>query len=434
MEHMEHMDHKDDDISAQSEHEWLNRPEDQKLVHDSVHDSFFLPRIVWNVIDKPEFQRLRDIKQTGNTCYVYLGAEHTRFIHCIAVSHLCIKFARTIQADNPDLLTDRQILLLGVAGLVHDIGHCAFSHLYDSLIVPTLDPDSDFTHEKASCEIFLLMCRKYPDLRSEFTLEERQTICKLITGKEFEHPELPGPAWNEWDETHPFYYEILSNGRLGIDVDKFDYLKRDSHYTGIHTTFDPTRLISLYYIDRVKDRSGRARYFLEFQPKAAEIIAVMWRSRSDLHRRVYQHRVVKCIDSMTAEAILHCADVTIKAGNVELPLRQAHTNMEVYCKLTDSTIRQLAQQVSAAREIFNRIDNRDLWKTIASVISNKKLKFNFSQPDITIATAHLSDCWIYYILNMGYTDIVGHDPEFYRELILSADGGAIYLRGVKDPP
>jgi deoxynucleoside triphosphate triphosphohydrolase SAMHD1 len=407
-----------------SQHEWLNKPDSRILVHDPIHDSYYLPGSIWQIVDKPEYQRLRDIKQTGNTCYVYIGAEHTRFSHCLGVSYLCLEFAKTIQRDHPDLLNDKQVLLLGVAGLIHDIGHCAYSHLYDSHVVPFFDPGTKFTHEQASYEIFCMMYDKYQDIRESFSEDDKRMVGKLIFGCEKSIPLSSGLEWTDWDDIHQFYYEILSNKRLGIDVDKFDYLKRDSHFTGVRTTFDPTRLIGLYYIDKVTRKGGGLKYLLDYQPKAGEIIKVMWQSRDDLHRRVYQHRVVRCIDLMITDVITKCGNQLVPG--TETPLSDAHHDMEAYCRLTDSVIRQIAQDVPEANAILSRIDNRKLWSTVATVESRNRLEFSFSDKEIVVAAAILRDVWIYYIYHKGPSPIL--DTTFYQELIEYSQGSAILLR------
>lgn len=406
-------------------HEWINPPGHQILTHDPVHDSFYLPQNFWKIIDKPEFQRLRGIKQNGNTCYVYIGAEHTRFSHCLGVSHLCLEFAKTIQRDNPTMLTDKHVQLLGVAGLVHDLGHCAYSHLYDGCIVPKFEPGSDFSHERASYQIFVMMCTKYQDLKEIYSIEDIQTVGKLIFGSKNSIPAKYNIKWSVWDETHPFYYEILSNKRTGIDVDKFDYIKRDSHFTGVKTTFESKRLINFYYIDKVLDRcSGQTKYYLEYQPKVKEIIEVMWQSRNDLHRRVYQHRVVKCIDLMMAEIIILCGHQYIPG--TQTLLCNAHHDMESYCKITDSMIRYMVLNVPEAKAIINAIDNRNLWKTLAIIDSNETLVFDFTDPNVVVSVANLRDSNIYYIYYKN--SIVKLDKIFYRELIKFAQGANINMR------
>lgn len=432
----------------ESEHEWINQPSGQILTHDPIHDSYYLPELIWRFVNKPEFQRLREIKQTANTCYVYIGAEHTRFSHCIGVAHLCLEFGIRIKSDHPNLLSNELILILGIAGLVHDIGHCAYSHLYDSHVIPALNPDDKFTHEQASYQIFRAMCQKYEDLT--LTDYQQKLVGKLIFGSEDAVPEIFSDElkWTEWDIEHQFYYEILSNKRTGIDVDKFDYLKRDSHYTGVKTTFEPSRLFKFYYIDRVK-KGDKIGYRLEYQPKANELIEVMWQSRTDLHRRVYQHRVVKCVDLMILEIILACKDYEIVEG---VKLKDAHKHMDVYCKITDSYIKAIAEQVPKAKLILDRIKCRDLWKTVASIETEMELAFNFSDSNFIVTEARLrKNNRIYYIYYKGTGtcasanadasasadastsagDELWYDnlnSDFYRELITQASGAKITLR------
>uniref|UniRef100_A0A6C0JAA9 HD/PDEase domain-containing protein n=1 Tax=viral metagenome TaxID=1070528 RepID=A0A6C0JAA9_9ZZZZ len=400
---------------------------EQVLFHDPIHDSFYLPKDICKIIDKPEFQRLRDIKQTGNTNYVYIGAEHTRFSHSIGVAHLCLEFGRRIMNENPSLLTERQIFLLTTAGLVHDLGHCAYSHLYDNYIVPMFEPGSHFCHEQASCDIFSMMIKKYSDLNKIYTENDIKTVQKLIFGSKTKiidkyKSEL---KWTQWDVQNMFYYEILANERTGIDVDKFDYLKRDSHYTGVNTTFEPNRLINFYYIDKIYTNNV-INYRLNYQSKANEIIEVMWKSRDDLHRRVYQHRVTKCIDIMMIDVIKAC--INQKIPGTDTMLNKAHNNMESYCMITDSIIRYIAQNVPDAKAIFDRIDNRDLWKTVAVIDSKTILSSDYIFSDITvkIARANLRNKQIYYIYCTDEPNTLS--SVFYKELIEYANGECITLR------
>jgi len=221
----------------------------ERFVHDAVHGTFKLPEEAWIIIDTPTFQRLRDIKQTGNTCYVYPSAEHSRFQHCLGVAHLATEFGRAIKFKYPDLITDEQILLLCLAGLCHDLGHCAYSHLYDNDIIPLFGSDGGgiSSHEEASV-LLLEMIYYSTDLQKRLDIADIETIGKMILGSEDKVPSSLRHrlVWSSEDHENTFLYEIVSNSRTGIDVDKFDYLKRDCHHTGVPCTFDPQRLMMFF--------------------------------------------------------------------------------------------------------------------------------------------------------------------------------------------
>jgi HD superfamily phosphohydrolase len=409
--------------------------ETQMIVHDPIHGSFSLPKIAWMIIDTPEFQRLRLIKQTGNTCYVYPGSEHTRFQHCLGVAHLSMEFGQAIKLKSPDMITNHQILLLCLAGLCHDLGHCAFSHLYDAYIIPMFNestkrqPSIISKHEEASYLILKRIWEQKPGINDVLSKEDLKTIGKMILGAPEKVPlslrdEL---KWTEYDWVHSYLYEVVSNDRTGIDVDKFDYLKRDSHYTGIPCTFDPQRLMTFLALKHTKE----GQYVLEYRRKSNELINAMWLSRDDLHRRAYQHRVVKCIDMMTLEMIKRCGDSVIPGTNTTL--KTAHHDLDSYLLLTDAKIIALAEGVPEANAILDKIRKRDLWDTVAMVIHTKPLKLEFreTKADIRTIQATFRDEYVYYIYHTQPDGSQPIDTMFFVELINGSKGGEIHLR-IKD--
>ena len=106
----------------------------KKLIFDPVHNYIELDRELLDIIDTPEFQRLRNIKQLGIAYRVFIGASHNRFEHSIGVSYLCGLLLKNLKERQPELyITDRDILLVKIAGLCHDLGHACFSHFFDDL-------------------------------------------------------------------------------------------------------------------------------------------------------------------------------------------------------------------------------------------------------------------------------------------------------------
>ena len=145
-----------------------------KKIYDTIHGFIPISENIQKIIDTPEFQRLRDLKQLGATNYVFPSATHTRFEHSIAVSYLGKTMIENIKKNQPELnISQRDIDLIEIAGLIHDIGHGPFSHLWDNYIISKEEKD----HEERGCEIFKNMIKKYKLGISE---EEFGTICEII--------------------------------------------------------------------------------------------------------------------------------------------------------------------------------------------------------------------------------------------------------------
>uniref|UniRef100_A0AAX7SJQ5 HD/PDEase domain-containing protein n=1 Tax=Astatotilapia calliptera TaxID=8154 RepID=A0AAX7SJQ5_ASTCA len=104
------------------------------VFNDPIHGHIELHPLLVKIIDTPQFQRLRNIKQLGGGYFVFPGASHNRFEHSIGVGHLAGELAKTLKLKQPELdISERDVLCVQIAGLCHDLGHGPFSHLFDGM-------------------------------------------------------------------------------------------------------------------------------------------------------------------------------------------------------------------------------------------------------------------------------------------------------------
>ncbi len=171
----------------------------KKVFNDPVYGFVTLPySIIFDLIEHPFFQRLRRIKQLGLTHYVYPGALHTRFHHAIGAMHLVTQAVKVLRSKEIEI-TDEEAKAVSIAILLHDIGHGPFSHALEHTLV-------DAHHEDLSV-LFMQELNEQFDGQLELAL------------KIFE------------DKYHKrFLYQLVS-GQL--DMDRMDYLNRDSFFTGV---------------------------------------------------------------------------------------------------------------------------------------------------------------------------------------------------------
>uniref|UniRef100_A0AAZ1X6P1 HD domain-containing protein n=1 Tax=Oreochromis aureus TaxID=47969 RepID=A0AAZ1X6P1_OREAU len=112
-----------------------------QVFNDPIHGHIELPPLLVKIIDTPQFQRLRNIKQLGGGYFVFPGASHNRFEHSIGVGYLAGELAKALKVKQPELnISDRDVLCVQIAGLCHDLGHGPFSHLFDGMFNPEADP------------------------------------------------------------------------------------------------------------------------------------------------------------------------------------------------------------------------------------------------------------------------------------------------------
>jgi HD superfamily phosphohydrolase len=212
-------------------------------------------------VDLPAVQRLRHIKQLGFVHYVYPSAVHTRFEHSLGVMHLAGLVVDTLN-EQVDLVTPREKELVQLAGLLHDTGHVAFSHLLDDIMVEQGLPP----HEERSVQIL----REANAHLGLLDPGEEQMVATMITG-----------AYQEGCGK-PYLYQIVANHVNGVDVDRMDYLARDSLHTGM-PGFQCDYLIASMAV-----RDGN----IVLRSKAEPDLRLMFAARQRLFHTVYRHRTI----------------------------------------------------------------------------------------------------------------------------------------------
>ena len=221
------------------------------------------------IIDTPEFKRLHNLRQLGLTYLIYPSANHTRFEHSLGVSHLARILTTSLQKNQPELgITDNEIELIQIAGLIHDIGHGPFSHLYDYEFTPS------YHHEKRGQNLLCEMVTKY---NLPFTQEEVNFIIDCVDPPK--------------EDERNFKYQIVSNKLCSIDVDKIDYIQRDNYHLGFGLNEKYLRLI---HDCRVVQFEGSL--VLGWPNKLEDEVLSLFASRYRLHKKVYNHHTVKAAE------------------------------------------------------------------------------------------------------------------------------------------
>lgn len=278
----------------------------KKFIRDSVYGDIRLNEIEVEVMDNPQFQRLRRIKQLGLISLIYPGANHTRFEHSIGTMHIASKLA-----DKLDLNQDDKELVR-ISALLHDIGHGPFSHVSEGVL--------SFPHEELT----------------KYVIEN--TAIRDIIEKKFDITKI---------------IEIINGeGKFGpivsgeLDADRMDYLLRDSHYTGVaYGIIDYERIISNLNLNK----------HLSLDIKGVQAAEGALVSRYFMYPSVYQHHTTRIVNSMFRRGLKKLIDSGIINEN------------DMY-KYDDADIIGIFRNSEGyPKEIMKRLDNRNLFKRVKTI-------------------------------------------------------------------
>lgn len=366
-------------LARTSGNDWSTRPMWQ--TKDSVHGLICLPDTCLRFIDTPEFQRLRDLKQMGSCQLVYMGGHNTRFDHSVGVAYLAFRMVSSISERQPELgISSRDILCVTVAALCHDLGHGPGSHMWDSSVLKKLGVD--MSHEDMSLMIFDYIVQSG---RDKWTQQQKPedpfdglTDDDLMFIKALIHP--PKDSYTSLNIGRMpekfFLMDIVSNKASGLDVDKFDYIMRDTYNTGVRGVFDVDRLIRNVV---VKECDGRLQ--MCWPQKELEGIIEIFHTRDSLHRRVYQHRTNTSIESMFRDAALLAGpaiQIRDPVSGKWLSFTEAQTSVGTFTKVSDWLFKLIRfgqdfkvdwsdPRVGQARQLLEDIECRRIWKFVGAL-------------------------------------------------------------------
>ena len=324
-------------------------------IYDIIHGNIVIEGLAQKIIDTEEFQRLRNIKQLGCCNFVFPGAVHTRFEHSVGVYHLAKKYIDILNKEK-EYFTPREKECISIAGLIHDIGHGPYSHLFDELF------SEDKNHEYRSGELFKRMNEKY---KLGFNSDEIQSMIHFIYPKNVSiNPE------------EKYKYQIISNNN-GIDVDRFDYLMRDIKMTGLNYGIE---------YERIMNHSRIENNEIIYSEKVKTNIDEFFRIRFIMYKEVYNHRTVRGIEFMMKDFIkifseLHSIDDVIQKDQ-----------WDKFIQLNDSIIYQhnlnegLQSDEIKMKEIIHSIMTRSIYKSVGEIllITDTDIDFDHDEDKVII--------------------------------------------------
>lgn len=288
----------------------------KKIFNDPVYGFINIKSdLVFDIIEHPFFQRLRRIKQLGLTDLIYPGALHTRFHHAIGAMHLMTRALDSLRSKGIEI-DDHEYESAQIAILLHDIGHGPFSHALEYSLMPGVQ------HESISFQFMKFLNKEFNGALST-TLKIFQNTYK-----------------------RKFFHQLVSSQ---LDMDRLDYLKRDSFFTGVSEgAIGLDRIISMLNV--VDDQ-------IVVEEKGIYSIENFLNARRLMYWQVYLHKA-----SVSAEKMI--INLIIRAKELAASGQQIFATPAFDTFLSNNISLEDFQQKPELLETFGQLDDYDIWASI----------------------------------------------------------------------
>jgi hypothetical protein len=296
----------------------------EKFIRDPIYGFIGFTKEELKLLDTPVVQRLRRIKQLGNTHLIYPGANHTRFEHSLGVMHVATRMAKKLD------FKENEIVNIRFAALLHDIGHGPLSHNFELALS---NNGKNASHEDAT----------------RIIIENDRIVGKILGKRKKDVLAL----FDEHDDT--VNSKIISGN---IDADRLDYLRRDSYHIGVaYGQFDLERILHTINKKVEGDRSD-----LTVLEKGKEAVENFRIARYLMYTQVYFHHARLIADKMFERAV----KVAIRDGIIDKSRLNISDDdfINYYLSLDDDRLFQkiLSNEKSNAYRLIDDLDNRRLMK------------------------------------------------------------------------
>jgi len=336
---------------------------DFKIIHDAVHGSIKVEEPLLSILETPEVQRMSNIRQLGLNYLVFPGANHTRLEHSLGVSHLAGIIGKNLN------LKDDEIILLKIAGLLHDIGHAPFSHTLENYIIEKTGKNHmEIGNEIIKGKLDIVGKDFMERKRIDEILNESGIDVSTITNIIYSKHNYPQTTLFQEEKDEKFYLKNIISGDL--DADQLDYLMRDSHYTGVgYGVIDLPRILNTMMLKR---------NMIVYDKKGIEALESVVVARALMYSSVYFHKTARIAETMLLRAVEH--------ANID-PLD--------IIKMNDSElISALMERDGYPREIALRIKYRKLFKKVL-ILENYSEEINVKKMEREIAeTANIPEGYV----------------------------------------
>jgi HD superfamily phosphohydrolase len=318
-----------------------------RLLRDPVHDIIALApdqdegRLLLALVDTPEFQRLRRIRQLACNFLVYHGAEHSRFAHSLGVAWLALRMLEQVAATT-DVPPEERLVTLAAA-LLHDVGHGPFSHALEAVTGQRHEVRTAELIEHPDSALFQLLAERDPALPARVAAR----ACGRGAGA-------------------PWLIEIVSSQ---LDADRLDYILRDGHATGVKIgNFDLGRILAMLDVDE-----GH----LAVHAGGQEAVEGYLLARFHMFKQVYLHKTSRAAERMLEAALRRAAALAAGGhapaywppGPLPALLGRAPLEAPEFARLDDFDVWVALKHWSsegdrALSDLSRGLVERRLWKTL----------------------------------------------------------------------
>lgn len=296
-----------------------------KLFNDPIYGLIELRYdILYDIIDEPYFQRLRRIKQMGLSDYVYPGATHTRFQHALGATHLLQQAMDSLERKGIEITNDEK-MATSIAVLCHDIGHGPFSHALERKIV-------DLPHEEITRLYLQHIAKQYGSIVD--------LSIKIFEGT----------------YEKKFLHQLVSSQ---LDVDRLDYLSRDSFYSGVAE--------GVIGYDRIIRMMNVFNNEIVVEEKGIYSIEKFLTSRFLMYMQVYFHKT-----SLAAEKMLESLVTCVKEKMLEQKKFKMSSSLE-YLMGIENVIVDNEEFIHN----FSLLDDNDIWDLMKNNVNHREKIVNF---------------------------------------------------------